>query len=414
MLSYTKKLDILQKFIFSSVEETLKPAKGILKHPYVSPGGPYAVQLWDWDSYWTIYAAANLAKRLNDGKFLAKLAPHARGTFFNFLDHQGKDGAIPICLTPEQEDVFDCLKSGEFNMAKPFIGQTGLLLFENGMLSIDDVKKNLGKLRKYHACTTQRYLDKRTGLYFWACDWAIGVDDDPAAWGRPAKSCATLYQNVFMYRDMLAVKQLCEAVGEANFTAEYGEKCEALKASIEKFCWDKREKSFFSVDLQCNVNRTKNAAGWELNTNLDAFWLCLPLKVLTWNSILPFWAGMGTKRQFKDFIGENLVAERLWSDHGIRSLSKDEPMYRPEEARGNPSNWLGPIWLIANYICWDALNNGGHRKLAKSLARNLVDTLYNDLKKHGKFHEYYSPETGKGIVNPGFMSWNALASLLEV
>ena len=402
----------LRKFILGTIGDTLKQADGFLKHPYISPGGPYAVQLWDWDSYWTIYAILNLARQTGDAALLEKARPHARGTLLNFLDQQGEDGAIPICMAPNCADIFDCRSSADFNMAKPFLGQMAWMLHENRVMTDDELRTCLPKLKKYHDCAIKRYQDSRTGLFFWAHDWAIGVDDDPAAWGRPAKSAATLYQNVFLYQDMLDASKLAKALGDEVCEMEYADHCHALKTALQKYCWDQREKSFFSVDLQCNANRTKNAVGWTLNIGLDAFWFCLPLKVLTWNSILPFWAGLGTQEQFDAFVRENLVPGRLWSNHGIRSLSQDEPMYRPEEKRGNPSNWLGPIWLIANYITWQALLRYERSDLADQLAANLIDMLYNDLQTNGKFHEYYSPESGLGVHNPGFMSWNALAALL--
>ena len=130
-------------------------------------------------------------------------------------------------------------------------------------------------------------------------------------------------------------------------------------------------------------------------------------------SALPFWARLGTDEQFEAFLRNNLTPERLWSDHGVRSLSKDEPMYAPEVRRGNPSNWLGPIWLVANYIVWEMLRKRGRNDLASQLAKNVTTMLDDDLAANGKFHEYYSPETGLGVNAPGFMSWNALAALME-
>ena len=44
-----QKLQVVQNFILGTFGDTLKPASGCLVHPYISPGGPYAVQLWDWD-----------------------------------------------------------------------------------------------------------------------------------------------------------------------------------------------------------------------------------------------------------------------------------------------------------------------------------------------------------------------------
>ena len=129
-------------------------------------------------------------------------------------------------------------------------------------------------------------------------------------------------------------------------------------------------------------------------------------------SALPFWAGLGTQEQFDAFLKNHFTPERLWSDHGIRSLSKDEPMYAPEVPRGNPSNWLGPIWLVANFIVWEMLNTRGRGELASRLADNVTRTLDEDLAANGRFHEYYSPESCRGVCNPGFMSWNALAALM--
>jgi hypothetical protein len=40
--------------------------------------------------------------------------------------------------------------------------------------------------------------------------------------------------------------------------------------------------------------------------------------------------------------------------------------------------------------------------------------LFSDLENNGCFHEYYSPETGKGVTNPDFLSWTALAGLMTI
>ena len=88
-------------------------------------------------------------------------------------------------------------------------------------------------------------------------------------------------------------------------------------------------------------------------------------------------------------------------------------MYAPEVARGNPSNWLGPVWIVANYIGWETLGDRGYGELAGSLADAVIGLLAGDLRRTGMFHEYYSPETGLGVCGPHFMSWNALAALME-
>ena len=58
------------------------------------------------------------------------------------------------------------------------------------------------------------------------------------------------------------------------------------------------------------------------------------------------------------------------------------------------------------------LNARARSELAGRLADNVTRTLDEDLAANGRFHEYYSPESGRGVCNPGFMSWNAFATLM--
>ena len=96
------------------------------------------------------------------------------------------------------------------------------------------------------------------------------------------------------------------------------------------------------------------------------------------------------------------------SDFGIRALAKDEKMYNLEPTI-NPSNWLGPVWLVVNYVVFRGLLNYGYRKEAAELCDKTLLLLGEDYRKTGSMHEYYNPETGEPIMNPGFLNWNMLA-----
>lgn len=411
MSTYEENHRIVVDFIRGTLKATERAASGLLRHPYMSPGSSaYATHLWDWDSYWTILAALRISRENNDTAFLEELRPFAKGTFINFLEHQGADGALPICMDPVRGDLFDCLASPDNNMAKPFIAQLGKLLVDYEMLSTEELAPCLDKLAAFHECYDNRYLDNRTGLVFWAKDWGIGVDDDPATWGRPPKSSGSVFLNSILCRDSQALAELARICGRNDLVEKATARAERIIAALEKYCWDEREKAFFSVDLQCHPNIDK-CTYLTLNTNLDTFWHCLKLKVLLWHSILPFFIGAGTDEQFDAYLKENMTSERLRSKYGVRALSADEAMYRPEEIRGNPSNWLGPIWLVSNYIVEETMLARGHRDEAQKLWEDIVGILAEDLRANGAFHEYYSPESGLGINNPGFMSWNALAGI---
>jgi len=75
----------------------------------------------------------------------------------------------------------------------------------------------------------------------------------------------------------------------------------------------------------------------------------------------------------------------------------------------NPSNWLGPIWLVANYVVFRGLLNYGYRMEAEIMYKRTMHLLGEDLEKTGCLHEYYNPFNGEPVMNGGFINWNILA-----
>ncbi len=75
----------------------------------------------------------------------------------------------------------------------------------------------------------------------------------------------------------------------------------------------------------------------------------------------------------------------------------------------NPSNWNGPVWILSNYLVWQGLLRYGFTDEAGALADKTLDLLAADIATHGATHEYYDPDTGRPIMNKGFISWNLLA-----
>jgi putative isomerase len=89
----------------------------------------------------------------------------------------------------------------------------------------------------------------------------------------------------------------------------------------------------------------------------------------------------------------------------------NEPAYAVV-AGGNPSCWRGPIWIIANYLTWRALRRYGYHDEAEKLAATILDMMAHDISTNGCLHEYYHPETGRGLINPGFLNWNTLGAVI--
>ena len=107
-------------------------------------------------------------------------------------------------------------------------------------------------------------------------------------------------------------------------------------------------------------------------------------------------------------VRENLLDGRTFcAPYGIRTLSKLEQMYNLR-ATHNPSNWQGPIWGISNYLVFRGLVDYGFDAEARQLAEKTCVLFGEDLRKNRTLHEYYNPDTGEGIINPGFQNWNYL------
>ena len=75
---------------------------------------------------------------------------------------------------------------------------------------------------------------------------------------------------------------------------------------------------------------------------------------------------------------------------------------------GNPSCWLGPVWILSNYLAFEGMLRYGFVNEARELAEKTITLLGQDIENCGDFHEYYDPDTGAPIFNKGFQSWNFL------
>jgi putative isomerase len=74
----------------------------------------------------------------------------------------------------------------------------------------------------------------------------------------------------------------------------------------------------------------------------------------------------------------------------------------------NPSNWLGPVWIIVNYLVWKGLTDYNFHYEADQLRDKTLLLLSADLAKNGSLNEYYHPDTGAALSHKGFMDWNML------
>lgn len=387
---------IIKDYIFNNYKNNFREPVGKIKHPFIVPGSCYSSQLWDWDSWLTGLALMKIEDE--------KMFYYQSGCVLNFLEHMDKQGRMPILIQePDTFEIFKLKDDKETNCHKPCIAQHALAICKN-FKTIDWIKPYFNQLVKFLGWYEINCFDKESGLYFWIDDFAIGFDNDPTVFYRPNKSTAAIYLNSLMYSELMAMADLAKLLKKEKEQKEYLLKAKNLKSAIQNQCFDSVDGYFYSADISLK-KIDKNE--W-LHSGSPRHWKTLPIKIKTWAGLMPLWNKIATKEQAEYIVKHHLVdLDDINSKFGIRSISKKEKMYKIEKS-GNPSCWLGPIWINANYMTYEGLKNYGFDKEAEELASKIINMLGKDLEKNGQFHEYYSPESGEGVHNLGFQSWNFL------
>jgi putative isomerase len=397
--------DALLHYFAECAPKLLRDPAGILKHPSVAPSLPgkaYSTNLWDWDTLWTSQGLFRIAALLHDDQLRQKVCEHVSGSLLNFLDHASPGGQIPIVMTAD--DPVPGKNSRSRNQAKPVFGQLGLLACDQ----CGDANW-LGP----HFDSILRFYDSwighnssSIGLLVWSDDVAIGDDNDPTTFGRPFFSSANLLLNCLFYQDLLASAELALRLGRSADHDRLSSQAEELAQRIQTFCWDPRDSYYYTVDVQC-VDRRRDLIP-TVPRGMDLSWRCLPMRVQMFTGFLPLWCGIAPQQNAQKLVSTNYLADdRLCARWGARSLSARETMYSLEFS-SNPSNWLGPVWIIVNYFVWKGLQRYGYKKEANALADKTLLLLSRDLEASGSLNEYYHPDTGAPLSHKGFIDWNLL------
>ena len=399
----------LVDYFASKARLLLREPGGHLKFPSISPTLPrsqYSTELWDWDTMWTTRGLFQVARLTQDSGLRDDVAAHARGSLANFFDHQSPEGRIPMLITVDNPDPLGCLKGGRpnpRNQAKPVLAQLALLVAD-ATGHIHWFAPWFDRLRRFYDSWTQDNLTA-AGLLVWGNDVAIGNDNDPTTFGRPEFSSANLLLNCLYYSDVKAAAEIARRLGQAEWQTTFTARLEPLARAIQAQSWDPRDRFFYTVDVQCRDRRAELIP--NIARGMDMSWQTVPLRIQTFTGFLPMWCGIATAAQAQALRERSLDPGTFHCRAGVRSMSAAETMY-DLRASTNPSNWLGPVWIVVNYFVWRGLKDYGFHAEAADLSARTARLLSEDLAVSGSLNEYYHPDTGGAISHRGFMNWNLL------
>ncbi len=390
--------NLLAAFVKDNWKKSLNEPSGILKHRFIDPAANYRAQLWDWDSY---FCGISLIDVYED------TANYVKGCVMNFIEYQAEDGSIPYMINvgKANEALPKITKlprsnDSDLNSAKPLLCQMAMLAYgklcDNGWLAeiFEPLCRHIA-----HWEATQRM---KNGLFVWRSYRGSGTDNHPAVYARPLNSSAAVELNCFMYKEYLAIAEIADIIGNKTSAADYRKRAKTLADAINLNMWDPIDGLYYNLDM---LSSKPILARQEVTWNV-------PLKFRVWTCFMPMWAGIAPRDRAERMVREHLMnRDEFFSDYGIRTLAKCEPMYSTVEM-GNPSNWQGPVWIVSTYLIFKGMLEFGYYDEAVKIADGLVSNLARDIRENGLLHEYYNPETGKSSINPGFMNWNGLAALM--
>ena len=408
--------ELIKQHIYGDYKKMLKQPTGIaLKYPYLTPGSQqYARVLWDWDSWLSDVALRQTLNDVGSDSDREEALKYEQGCVLNYLAYTSlEDGYMPMVISastdPDKIKPEDIYKT---NMHKPCLAQHAAFLVKQTDGSAEWLREGYPRMQAFIQNYHDHHRHAETGLYYWQDDLAIGVDNDPSTFFRPKGSSASIYLNCLMYKELRAMSYLAEHLQLAEAKQKYALMADSLRDAVREWCWDEKDGMYYSVDLNLVpfTGEPQYIFGTMMTLHKGAprHYPCLIQRLGCWSGFMTLWAGIATPEQARRMMKENLMDERTFcGTYGVRTLSKMEKMYNLRTTN-NPSNWQGPLWGISNYMVWRGLADYGLNKEARQLAEKTVALFGEDLKKNGALHEYYDPDTGEPIMNPGFQNWNYL------
>jgi alpha,alpha-trehalase len=364
--------------------QTIRPAQGYIRYPYLIPAG-YYTQMWDWDGFFIGAHWANQDPA--DAKFL-------RDWVLSFAFSADPDGYVAGCITPQgPRPLF-----GKF-ARKPFLAQ-GALLASQHLHDYSWLRPVWPAMQRILSYRKSTQFDPRWGLWFWDNAMQSGADNNAALSNDPGDRSAILAvdASVFAMREYLAMAALADRLDYPADAHRYRLQAAATRHAILTQLWSPREAVF--------LNRRRDNGTW--------------VHSISWSSFVPLIDGLLPPNEARRMIRLHMLnPAEMRSPYGFRSLSKSDPEYNNEAIIDPYSNWRGPIWINANFLDWVVLRRYGFRSESHWLAVTLASMLRHDIAQWGSMHEDYSAETGDGLAptaaqSPGghfagFVGWNLLA-----
>ncbi|GMF78181.1 unnamed protein product [Aspergillus oryzae] len=207
-----------------------------------------------------------------------------------------------------------------------------------------------------------------------------GLDDYPRA--QPPHP-GELHVDLISWMGMMtrSLRRIAERLGETEDAEEFKYYETAIERNVDDLHWDEQAQTY------CDAT-------------IDEYEESVHVCHKGYISIFPFLTGMVSSdsprlKAILDLISD---PEELWSDFGIRSLSKKDEFY------GTAENY----WRSPDIATTPGPHQEQAREMYSKLRKNVVENVFKEWKKTGFAWEQYNPETGKGQRTQHFTGWTSM------
>lgn len=233
---------------------------------------------------------------------------------------------------------------------------------------------------------------------------ASGIDDYPRA--LPLDE-AELNVDLLCWMGVMtrSIKMIAEMLELEDDISHFSKIENDIVANIENLHWSEKEKSY------CDVS---------VDDDDDNVFVCHKGYI----TLFPFLTKMipeDSVDKIEHVVDQITNPDELWSEFGIRSLSKSDKFYRTSE-----NYWRSPIWINMNYLVLDNLRyyheaSGPHassqllEKIEKAYAelrRNLIQNVFKQWQETGFVWESYDDQTGENKGAKNFLGWSSTILLM--
>ena len=212
---------------------------------------------------------------------------------------------------------------------------------------------------------------------YWSSGWGTGMDNMPRVQSQ--------YSMIYSHGHMVWLDACLQQIFMANILLEMGfylerwqeiedyeDEIKMLSKYIRENMWDEKTGFLYDRYSDGTLSATKGiGAYWALFTDVLE------------------------QKQLDRMVKELENPETFNRPHRVPSLSADNQKYNPKGRY-----WQGGVWPGTNYMLITGLHKKGYTRLAKEIAANHYNQVFQVYKNTGTFWEYYAPEA----TEPGFMA----------